>query len=443
MDSPWAIRRKPKQEGRGEEDRKQEKKKEKEKEKKEKEKKQEIVNKQAKSLSEDTSVGGKRPRIEYKEGSSKDKGAGEKEEDGMNGSKKKKSKMEKKATNGSNGSEQSPAGRKQHPIEEPVAKKPDPPPAQVSEGVATGEKFEDVDLPKPLSNKTMEAIRALGFSRMTPVQQATIPLLLTNKDVAVQACTGSGKTAAFLIPAFELLLRLEEKLKMHEVGALVIAPTRELAMQILSVAKLMSACVPEISVAILTGGSDNDETLRVFLEEGGNIVIGTPGRLQHTLTKVTQFNVKKLELLILDEADRLLDMGFQAALNSILEKLPKLRRTGLFSATMNNEVAALARAGLRNPRQITVTVHGKANKQQSTPVTLSNLYTVCSESEKLDEVGRTARFGKQGSSILFLSPAEDSYVGFLKLRKVPLSFSPTQSKAEDAEELKKQVLLLR
>eukprot|EP00960_Hanusia_phi_P011216 327941-Hanusia_phi.AAC.1 len=283
MDSPWAIKRRPKLEERGEEEKRREK------EKREKEK-QNIINKEKRKLEEDANVSKKRPRNECKV-SEENKDAGQKAENNVETNKKtkkkKKSKTEKNVQNGSNGAEQpSAASQHQDPKlpNEVSERKPDMAPEGVAEGVATGERFEDLDLPKPLSERTMEAIRALGFNRMTPVQQATIPLLLTNKDVAVQACTGSGKTAAFLIPAFEILLRLEERLKIHDVGAMVIAPTRELAMQILSVARVMSSKIPEVSVAMLTGGSDNDESLRVFMEEGGNIVIGTPGRLQHTLT---------------------------------------------------------------------------------------------------------------------------------------------------------------
>ena len=253
-------------------------------------------------------------------------------------------------------------------------------------GAATGCSFNELELSKPLQECLLSAIAALGFVRTTPVQQATIPLLLSNKDVAVQAQTGSGKTAAFLIPAFELLLRSEEKWRPHDVGCIVIAPTRELSSQIFAVAKAMSPHIPDIIVLPLTGGSDQVEARREFQENGGNLVIATPGRLEHTLESEAKFNVKRLELLILDEADRLLDMGFQACLNSILSRLPKQRRTGLFSATMNTEVTALARAGLRNPRLVKVTVQGTHLKQQATPLTLTNDYMICPAEKKLSQL---------------------------------------------------------
>lgn len=253
-------------------------------------------------------------------------------------------------------------------------------------GAATGCAFTKLELSKPLHHSVISAIAALGFERTTPVQQATIPLLLSNKDVAVQAQTGSGKTAAFLIPAFDLLLRSEEAWRPHDVGCIIIAPTRELSSQIFAVAQSMSPHIPEIIVLSLTGGSDQVEAMREFQERGGNLVIATPGRLEHTMESESRFNVKRLELLVLDEADRLLDMGFQACLNSILARLPKQRRTGLFSATMNTEVTALARAGLRNPRLVKVTVKGANLKQQATPLTLTNDYMICTPDQKLNQL---------------------------------------------------------
>ena len=180
-------------------------------------------------------------------------------------------------------------------------------------GAATGCAFADLDLAQPLCAAVLSGLDALGFRATTPVQQATIPLLLSNKDVAVQACTGSGKTAAFLIPAFELLLRAEDPWRPRDVGAIVIAPTRELCMQILSVAAVLAQEVSSLALLALTGGSDNNEADQQFLRDGGNVVVATPGRLEHALRSLPDFNVKRLELLVLDEADRLLDMGFQVS----------------------------------------------------------------------------------------------------------------------------------
>jgi len=142
------------------------------------------------------------------------------------------------------------------------------------QGAATGCGFHELDLgSKPLSDTVLSAVAGLGFMATTPVQQATIPLLLNNKDVAVQACTGSGKTAAFLVPAFELLVRSESQWRPRDVGAIVIAPTRELAMQIMSVASIMATAVPDVRVIMLTGGADTTDSFAQFLEHGGNVVV--------------------------------------------------------------------------------------------------------------------------------------------------------------------------
>lgn len=230
-----------------------------------------------------------------------------------------------------------------------------------------------------LSAATLAAIASLGFERATPVQAATIPRLLRHQDVAVQACTGSGKTLAFLVPLYELLIRRETPLRKLQAGALIIEPTRELAAQVHSVALLVGAthALPPggespagsssgASVAcsilppvLLVGGTDLAESIGRLRASGCHVLIGTPGRVEDVLSRVSELSLRELELLILDEADRLLDMGFEAKLNSILARLPKLRRTGLFSATQTDELLQLARAGMRNPVKIQVKVDAR------------------------------------------------------------------------------------
>ena len=247
----------------------------------------------------------------------------------------------------------------------------------------------------PLSTCTLEAISALGFSRMTPVQRAVIPLFLTNKDVSVQAVTGSGKTCAFLIPMVEMILRLENILKKSEVGGLVISPTRELARQTYNVTCHFCSCAKMPKPILLVGGARAiPDDLAQFRELGSDIVIATPGRLEDIITRYDDFNFRTLECLILDEADVLLDMGFEVTLTSILSKLPKMRRTGLFSATSNNnKLKSLLRAGLRNPVNVNVAVQDKAKSQSveevtksATPVTLTNYYSICTLTTKLNHL---------------------------------------------------------
>ncbi|KAJ6656725.1 hypothetical protein lerEdw1_003612 [Lerista edwardsae] len=232
-------------------------------------------------------------------------------------------------------------------------------------------------LPVKLSPGILRALEELRFTHMTPVQSATIPLFMTNKDVAAEAVTGSGKTLAFVIPILEILLRREEKLKKMQVGAVIVTPTRELAVQIDEVISHFTKYYPQFSQCLLIGGKNPMEDVERFKEQGtlseirnassvppptpdsGNIIVATPGRLEDMFRRKSDgldlvSSVKSLDILVLDEADRLLDMGFEASLNTILGLLPKQRRTGLFSATQTQEVENLVRAGLRNPVRISI-----------------------------------------------------------------------------------------
>ncbi|KAF9578061.1 ATP-dependent RNA helicase ddx55 [Lunasporangiospora selenospora] len=209
-----------------------------------------------------------------------------------------------------------------------------------------------------LSNQILDAVSTMGFSDMTPVQSGAIPLFMKNKDVVVEAVTGSGKTLSFLIPILEKIHRRQDKLQPSEVGAIVISPTRELATQISRVLSEFEPFLPTIRHQLLIGGETSlEEDIATFREVHPDILIGTPGRLEDILSqKRGGVNVKELEVLVLDEADRLLDMGFTLSLNKIMSMLPKQRRTGLFSATMTDGLHELVRAGLRNPVRIVVKV---------------------------------------------------------------------------------------
>ncbi|XP_060105224.1 ATP-dependent RNA helicase DDX55 [Heteronotia binoei] len=264
-------------------------------------------------------------------------------------------------------------------------------------------------LPVPLSPGVMRALKELRFSHMTPVQSATIPLFVTNKDVAAEAVTGSGKTLAFVIPIIEILLRREEKLKKMQVGALVITPTRELATQIDEVISHFTKHFPQFSQCLLIGGKNPMEDIEKFKEHGGNILVATPGRLVDMFKRKSDGldlarSVKSVDVLVLDEADRLLDMGFEASLNTILDFLPKQRRTGLFSATQTQEVENLVRAGLRNPVRISVKEKGvSASNAQKTPTRLQNYYMVCKADEKFNQLVHFLRHHKSEKHLVFFS----------------------------------------
>ncbi|XP_068191450.1 ATP-dependent RNA helicase DDX55 [Antennarius striatus] len=264
-------------------------------------------------------------------------------------------------------------------------------------------------LPVKLNERILETLGELKFTHMTPVQSACIPLFMSNKDVAAEAVTGSGKTLAFIIPIMELLLKREEKLKKMQVGALVITPTRELALQISEVTAQFIQKFPQFTQILLIGGSNPIEDVEKFKDQGANIVIATPGRLEDMFRRKSDgldlaSSVKSLDVLVLDEADRLLDMGFEASINTILGYLPKQRRTGLFSATQTQELEKLVRAGLRNPVRITVKEKGvAATSTQKTPSRLSNYYTICRAEDKFNSLVTFLRQHKHEKHLVFFS----------------------------------------
>ncbi|CAB1428579.1 unnamed protein product [Pleuronectes platessa] len=265
-------------------------------------------------------------------------------------------------------------------------------------------------LPVQLSEGILQTLEELKFTHMTPVQSACIPLFMGHKDVAAEAVTGSGKTLAFVIPIIELLLKREEKLKKMQVGALVITPTRELALQISEVMQQFIQKFPQFTQILLIGGSNPIDDVEKIQDQGANIVIATPGRLEDMFRRKEDgldfgSSVRCLDVLVLDEADRLLEMGFAASLNTILGYLPKQRRTGLFSATQTQELEKLVRAGLRNPVRITVKEKGVAASAtaQKTPAKLSNYYILCKAEDKFNNLVAFLRQHKHEKNLVFFN----------------------------------------
>ena len=244
-------------------------------------------------------------------------------------------------------------------------------------------------LDPPLLPAVREGVANFGFNSMTPVQAACIPRMLKYQDVAAEAVTGSGKTLAFLVPAVQMILRNGGPSKMHDIYAVVVSPTRELATQIHEVLQVLLKPLPQITSLLLCGGLNVFQEMKQYQKIGGHIIVGTPGRIDDVFVRSTKngMNVtagcKALELLVLDEADKLLEMGFSDTINSILSYLPKQRRTGLFSATQTSDVINLIRAGLRNPVQIRVKQANQSLKIEKTPVTLCNYYMICQADQKL------------------------------------------------------------
>ncbi len=197
-------------------------------------------------------------------------------------------------------------------------------------------KFTELDLPQTV----LKGIEAVGFTELTPVQEETIPLALAGKDVAGQAQTGTGKTAAFLISLFTRLSKSSQKTG-SDPRALIIAPTRELVVQIWEDAKGLGSFCP-FKVQPIFGGVDYDKQ-RQSLKDGVDIIVATPGRLID-YAKQGVFGFQRIEALVIDEADRMFDMGFIRDLRYILRKLPPFekRQTMLFSATLSSRVMELA-----------------------------------------------------------------------------------------------------
>ena len=212
----------------------------------------------------------------------------------------------------------------------------------------------------PLSPGIIQYLTDVGFiTCMTPVQSTVLPLFLTHKDVCVRAATGSGKTLAYLIPLVEMMLRNTRlSTNQRDIGGIVVCPTRELASQVHEVChELCRACVcpsPLLTVGNVRSAAADLKQWREVLHS--DIVIGTPGRIEDLLTRYSEFQLgSNFECLILDEADLLLSMGFQGSIEAIVRALPKWKRVGLFSATMDASVKKLvSRTGMRNPVVINV-----------------------------------------------------------------------------------------
>jgi ATP-dependent RNA helicase DeaD len=201
-----------------------------------------------------------------------------------------------------------------------------------------------------LAASLITAVTALGYEEMTPVQRETIPLLLSGRDMLAQAATGTGKTAAFALPMLHRLLG-QAKTGRRRIRGLVLVPTRELAMQVAEAIHKYSRGTG-LSVVPVYGGASMVQQLRA-LERGADIVVATPGRaLDHV--KRGSLALGDLEMLVLDEADEMLDMGFAEDLDAILEATPKGRQTGLFSATIPPRILSIAQRHLTSPERITV-----------------------------------------------------------------------------------------
>ncbi len=203
-----------------------------------------------------------------------------------------------------------------------------------------------------LSEQILEAISYMGFENATPIQEKAIPTILKNNDLLACAQTGTGKTAAFVLP---ILNKLIDK-NTSETNTLIVVPTRELAIQIDEQIQGFSYFVSASSIAVYGGGDGKEwDKQKGALKNGVDIIVATPGRLI-SLLKLGFVNSKTIQHLILDEADRMLDMGFLSDIQEIISHLPKKHQTLMFSATMPNAIKQLANKILFKPAEISLSV---------------------------------------------------------------------------------------
>ncbi len=203
-----------------------------------------------------------------------------------------------------------------------------------------------------LNDQMLEAISFMGFENATPVQELAVPEILRGNDLIACAQTGTGKTAAFVLPVLDMLTKDHR----HETSVLIIVPTRELAIQIDQHIQGFTYFTPVQSIPVYGGGGGSDwDSEKRALTSGADIIVATPGRLiSHLNMGYVKFN--SIKHLILDEADRMLDIGFYDDIIKIIDFLPKKRQTLMFSATMPPKIRQLASKILNNPKEISIEI---------------------------------------------------------------------------------------
>ncbi|MBC2681905.1 DEAD/DEAH box helicase [Corynebacterium sp. 4HC-13] len=248
-----------------------------------------------------------------------------------------------------------------------------------------GPKFDDLGLPEDILN----AVKQVGFEQPSPIQAETIPVLMDGNDVVGLAQTGTGKTAAFALP---ILSRIEKEA--HHPQALVLAPTRELALQVAESFQSFSQHLGGISVLPIYGGQSYGVQLS-GLRRGAQIIVGTPGRVIDHLEKGS-LDISNLRFMVLDEADEMLNMGFQEDVERILEDTPEEKQVALFSATMPNGIRRLSKQYLNSPVEITV------KAAQRTSENIEQDYLLVSHRNKLDALTRILEVTEFEAMIMFV-----------------------------------------
>ncbi|XP_051125087.1 DEAD-box ATP-dependent RNA helicase 32 [Andrographis paniculata] len=269
----------------------------------------------------------------------------------------------------------------------------------------------------PLSKKTKDGLAAAGYSKMTDIQRASLPHSLCGRDILGAAKTGSGKTLAFIVPVLEKLFRARWGSE-DGVGCIIISPTRELGGQLFDVLKSVGR-YHGFSAGLLIGGRKDVDTEKERVNNL-NILVCTPGRLLHHMDETPNFDCPQLQVLVLDEADRILDEGFKKQVNAIISQLPKYRQTFLFSATQTKSVQDLARLSLKDPEYISV----DEESETATPSRLKQTAIVVPLDQKLDMLWSFIKTHLKSRILVFLSSCKQVkfvFEAFKKLRPgIPL-----------------------
>ena len=276
----------------------------------------------------------------------------------------------------------------------------------------------------PLCDSLLDGLQAMNFKDMTPVQEQAIPVILNKKDVIACAQTGTGKTAAFLLP---LLNNLQtEPHDEHKVNAIIMAPTRELAQQIDQQMEGFSYYTPFSSVAVY-GGNDGEawSVQKRGLLSGADVVIATPGRL---LSHINLYDIdfSGVKYFILDEADRMLDMGFFDDIMKLEKLLPKERQTIMFSATMPPKIQQLAKTILQKPEEISISI-------TRPPDTIMQSAFICYEPQKMGIVKSLFKEKKPKKVILFSGSKQRVKELAKTLRSMGLSAGEMHSDLDQAQ----------
>ncbi|GKT45245.1 ATP-dependent RNA helicase dbp-4 [Colletotrichum spaethianum] len=257
----------------------------------------------------------------------------------------------------------------------------------------------------PLCEATKSGLDKSHFETLTDIQSRAVPLALKGSDILGAAKTGSGKTLAFVIPVLEKLYRARWT-EYDGLGALIISPTRELAAQIFEVLRKVGRN-HNFSAGLVIGGKSLKEEAERLSKM--NILVCTPGRMLQHLDQTAGFDVDNLQILVLDEADRIMDMGFQSAVDALVEHLPATRQTLLFSATQSKKISDLARLSLKDPEYVSV-------HEESTPKNLQQHYIITPLHEKLDTLFGFIKANLRSKIIVFFSSGKQVRFAYESMR---------------------------